>query len=299
MNGNETRGTVGEPTQMAIEVEHLTKQYADAGSEGGFRLENISLTLPAGMVMGLIGENGAGKSTLIRLLMGLTRPDNGTIRLLGKDIRKDFHLTKQDIGIVFDDTGISPELNVRQVNSVMKDVYRAWDEEQFRMYCRQFDLPERRRFKTFSRGMKMKLGIAMAFSHHAKLLIMDEPTNGLDPLVRDEVVRMLCDFTRDASCSVLISSHIVSDLDKICDYIAFLHKGRLLISQEKDRLYEDYGILHCTQEELSALPSGAVVGSNDTHYGLEVLVKKRELSGERAYRPIDLEKLFVFMAKRK
>lgn len=276
----------------AIEINNLTKQYS------GFVLNNVSLSLPSGMIMGLIGENGAGKSTLIRLLMGLTRPDSGTIRLLGKDNRENLHLTKQDIGIVFDETGISPELTVKQVNSVMKDIYRAWDEPLFFSYVKRFDLPEGKRFKTFSRGMKMKLGIAMALSHHAKLLIMDEPTNGLDPLVRDGVIRILCDFTRDESCSVLISSHIVSDLEKICDYIAFLHKGQLMICEEKDRLYEDYGILHCTKEELSALPPDCVVGYNDTHYGMEVMVRKQAALGERQYDPIDLEKLFVFMARR-
>lgn len=275
----------------AIEIQNLTKHY------DSFALQDVSLTLPNGMIMGLIGENGAGKSTLIRLLMGLTKPDSGTIQLLGQDNRENFHITKQDIGIVFDETGISPELNVRQVNSIMKDVYEKWDEKQFWEYVRKFNLPEKKRFKTFSRGMKMKLGIAMALSHHAKLLIMDEPTNGLDPLVRDEVIRLLCDFTRDESCSVLISSHIVSDLEKICDYIAFLHKGQLLISEEKDRLYEEYGILQCTAEEYAALPPESIIGKNDTHYGLEVMVKRSAVSGEHNFSSIDLEKMFVFMAR--
>ncbi len=275
----------------AIEINHLTKHY------DGFVLDDVSLTLPGGMIMGLIGENGAGKSTLIRLMMGLTRPDSGTVSLLGRDIRQDFHLTKQDIGIVFDETGLSPELNVRQVNHVLKEIYQKWDEEQFFAYVKQFDLPEKKRFKTFSRGMKMKLGIAMALSHHAKLLVMDEPTNGLDPLVRDEVIRLLCDFTRDESCSVLISSHIVSDLEKICDYIAFLHKGRLLICEEKDKLYEEYGIIQCSEEECAAWPPELVIGKNDTHYGLEVMVKRSPALGECSYVPMDLEKLFVFMAR--
>ena len=275
----------------AIEIQDLTKHY------DSFALQDVSLTLPNGMIMGLIGENGAGKSTLIRLLMGLTKPDSGTIRLLGQDNRENFHITKQDIGIVFDETGISPELNVRQVNSIMKDVYEKWDEKQFWEYVRKFDLPEKKRFKTFSRGMKMKLGIAMALSHHAKLLIMDEPTNGLDPLVRDEVIRLLCDFTRDESCSVLISSHIVSDLEKICDYIAFLHKGQLLISEEKDRLYEQYRVIHCTEQQLTAIDKAAVIGKKVGSFGAEAIVLKEAVpEGIQGY-PIDIEKLFIFMVK--
>lgn len=276
----------------AIEIKGVTKRY------GGFTLDNVSLTLPEGMVMGLIGENGAGKSTLIRLLMGLSRPESGSISILGKDNREDFHLTKQDIGIVFDETGISPELNVHQVNKIMKDIYKNWDEEQFFGFVKSFELPEKKRFKTFSKGMKMKLGIAMALSHYARLLIMDEPTAGLDPFMRDEVIQQLFSFTRDESCSVLISSHIISDLERICDYIAFLHRGKLVLCEEKDRLYEEYGILQCSKEEFAALPPESIIGKNDTNYGLEVMVRRSAVPGEHKYNPADLEKLFVFIARR-
>ena len=235
----------------AIEVKNLTKKYK------GFSLENLSFTLPGGCIMGLIGENGAGKSTAIKSILGIVRPDSGNIRIFGKEPEADI---KNAIGVVLDEVGIPDNFTVRDVNSVMKNSFNNWDNELFRDYISRFRLPEKKIFKSFSKGMKMKLGIAIALSHNAKLLILDEPTSGLDPVVRDEIIDIFNDFTRDENHSILISSHIVSDLEKICDYISFLHNGRLMLCEEKDRLLEQYGFINTTEEVLRELDKSAVIG---------------------------------------
>ena len=208
----------------ALEIRNLTKTYP------GFALDNLSLILPSGCIMGLIGENGAGKSTTIKLILDMIHKDSGSIIILGKDNTDGIELTKEDIGVVMDEVGIPECLTVKQVGKVMKNTFRNWDDAEYARLVQKLALPDQKQFKEFSRGMKMKLGIAIALSHNAKLLILDEATSGLDPVVRDEVVEMLSDFTRDENHSILISSHIVSDLEKLCDYIAFIHKGKPLWS---------------------------------------------------------------------
>lgn len=272
----------------AIEIRNLSKDYRD------FRLDGLSLTLPQGCIMGLIGENGAGKSTTIKSILGIIRPDSGSIRVFGREISpKD----KNDIGVVLDEVGIPECFSVRDVNRVMKHTYHNWDEAQFFGFVKRFRLPEKKRFKEFSKGMKMKLGIAAALSHHAKLLILDEATSGLDPLIRDEITDLLCEFTRNESCSILISSHIVSDLEKLCDYIAFLHDGRLTLCEEKDRLLERYGFLNTTEAELSALDAAAVKGKKSTPYGVQAIVDRELLPHGFESKPVTIEELFVFMSK--
>ena len=274
----------------AIEIKGLKKNY------GGFSLGPVDLTLPQGCIMGLIGENGAGKSTSIKAMLGMISSE-GSIRLLGKDIRSEAASVKQDIGVVPDEIGLPEMLNVRHVEKIMQDTFTNWRSDVFADYIKKFDLPEKKAFKNFSKGMKMKLGIAIALSHEAKLLILDEPTSGLDPLVRDEIVGILNDFTRDESHAILISSHIVSDLEKICDYIAFLHKGRLMLCEEKDRLLEQYGILQTTPDVLNDLEEGAVLGKRITDYGAEAIVRRDLIPQSFDTRPISIEELFVIMAK--
>ena len=274
----------------AIEIKGLKKNYRD------FNLGPIDLTLPQGCIMGLIGENGAGKSTTIKAMLGMITA-GGSIRLLGKDIGGDAAALKQDIGVVPDEIGLPEMLNVRQIEKIMKDTFTNWRTDVFFGYIKQFSLPEKKAFKEFSKGMKMKLGIAIALSHEAKLLILDEPTSGLDPLVRDEIVNILNDFTRDESRAILISSHIVSDLEKICDYIAFLHKGKLMLCEEKDRLLEQYGILHTTADVLNELEDGAVIGKRVTDYGAEAIVDRAKIPQTFETQPISIEELFVIMAK--
>ena len=271
----------------AIELKGLKKSFPD------FTLGPVDLSVPEGTILGLIGENGAGKSTTIKLMLGLLRTDAGSITILGQDAKK---LDKNEIGVVLDEPGFPTLLNAKEVRSFLKDIYRNWDDVLWQDYLRRFELPQEKKFSDFSKGMKMKLAIAAAMSHHARLLILDEPTSGLDPVVRDEVVTILSEFTREPDHSILLSSHIVSDLEKLCDYIAFLHKGQLLLHEEKDALYEEYGLLRCDLETLRALDPASVIGKKETPYGAEVILR-REAAGGLALSPIGIEELFVFMVK--
>lgn len=275
----------------ALEIKNLTKKFP------GFTLENLNLTLPAGCILGLIGENGAGKSTTIKLILDIIHKDSGTITILGRDSGDHLELTKEDIGVVMDELGIPTCLNTREVGKVMAGIFRNWDDTAYCGYIKDLDIPENKKFKDFSRGMKMKLGIAIALSHKAKLLLLDEATSGLDPVARDQVVDMLEDFTRDESHAVLISSHIVSDLEKLCDYIAFLHKGKLMLLEEKDVLLEQYGILRCERERLEELDEEAILHRKDSPYGCEALVRRDAIPQDLRVSPVSIEELFVYMVK--
>ena len=274
----------------ALEIKNVCKSFS------GFCLDNISLTLPCGCIMGLIGENGAGKSTTIKLILDMLHKDSGTITILGRENRKDT-LIKEEVGVVMDEVGFPECLTAGQIGKVMKHTFRHWNEAEYDRHLQKLSLPANKPFKDFSRGMKMKLGIAVAMSHGAKLLLLDEPTSGLDPVVRDEVVEMFYDFTRDENHSILISSHIVSDLERLCDYVAFLHKGKLLLCEEKDALLSEYGIVHCTADRLSALDKNAVKHKKETPYGVEVMVSRKDVPDVFKISPISMEELFVFMVK--
>lgn len=275
----------------ALELKGLRKGYKD------FTLDGLNLTLPAGTILGLVGENGAGKTTTIRLILDMIARDGGTVTLYGKDNREVFPLGKEDIGVVLDEVGFSACLNVKEVGKIMRGMFRNWDQSAYEDLLRRFELPEKKKFKDFSLGMKKKLAIAVALSHHARLLILDEPTSGLDPVVRDEVVDIFSEFTRDENHAVLISSHIVSDLEKLCDYIAFLHKGRLLLCEEKDKLQEEYGILRCSPDDFARLDHSAVLGRRETPYCVEALVKRADAPQGMELGRVDIEELFVLMAK--
>ena len=273
----------------ALELSEVSKKYSS------FQLGPVSLSLPRGCIMGLIGENGAGKSTLIKLILNMIQKDGGTVSVLGQNHKK--ISVKEDLGVVLDEVGYPDCITPQQLNLILKNVYQNWDEEIYFSLLNQLSLPPRREFKQFSRGMKMKLGIAAALSHHPKLLILDEATNGLDPVVRDEVTELFSEFTREESHAVLISSHIVSDLEKLCDYIAFLHQGKLLLCEEKDRLLEQYVSVYGTPEQISAIPAGAVIGRKETPYGVQAVVKKDLLPAGTETSRIGIEDLFLFMAK--
>ncbi|MCI6184271.1 MAG: ABC transporter ATP-binding protein [Clostridiales bacterium] len=272
----------------ALEIRSLQKHRK------GFSLDGINLTLPAGCIMGLIGENGAGKTTTIKLMLDMIRKDGGTVRILGKDSAE---ISKEDIGVVLDEVGLPTCLTACQVDKIMSKAYTQWSSDEFFAYLKRLNVPENKAFSALSRGMKMKLGIACALSHKAKLLILDEATSGLDPAVRDEVIDILLDFTRDEEHSVLISSHIVSDLEKICDYIAFMHKGRLMLCEEKDRLYEQYGIIRCDEKTLSAIEPSAVIGKRVSAFGVEAIVRRDTVPEGVSIAPVGIEELFVFMVK--
>ncbi len=275
----------------ALEIRNLTKRFP------GFVLDDLSLSLPEGCIMGLIGENGAGKSTTIKLILDLLHKDAGTITILGKDQQDDLRLTKEDIGVVMDEVGIPWCMTAKQVGKIMNYTYKNWDDEVYEGLLNKLAIPQDKSFKDFSRGTKMKLGIAVAMSHHSKLLLLDEPTSGLDPVVRDEVVDLFFDFTREADHSILISSHIVSDLERLCDYIAFIHQGRLLLCEEKDRLLEEYGLIHCTKEQLADYDEDAVLGRRETPYGVTALVRRDAIPAGWEVSPVSIEELFVFMVK--
>ena len=275
----------------ALEIRDLTRHFGD------FTLDSLNLTLPGGCILGLIGENGAGKSTTIRLILGMLRPDGGTVTILGRDNRDNLALTKQDIGVVLDEVGIPECMTPKQVGIVMADVFTRWDAKTYEGLLERFSLPENKKFREFSRGMKMKLGLAVALSHEAKLLILDEATSGLDPVVRDEVVSILSEFTRDESHSILISSHIVSDLEKICDYIAFLHSGKLLLCEEKDRLLEEYAVVRLPRERLADLPEDSIVRQQYGAYGAQALVLRNRVPRDLPLERTSLEDIILLLAK--
>lgn len=274
----------------AIEINGLKKNYRD------FNLE-LSLALPRGCIMGLVGENGAGKSTTIKCILGMVEKDAGTIKVLGQDTGGSYKALKERIGVVMDEPPFPEGLTPKQIGRVMAGIFKSWDSAVYHDYMTRLSLPLNKCFKEFSRGMKMKLSIAAALSHHPALLILDEPSSGLDPLVRDEVMDIFSEFTRDESHSILISSHIVSDLEKICDYIAFIHKGRLMLCEEKDELLNKFCFVRCAAEELENIGSEAVIGRKRNPYGVSVIVRREAVPAGMKQTPVSIEELFVFMTK--
>ena len=277
----------------AIKLSHINKSFGD------FAIRDLNLTVPSGTICGLVGENGAGKSTTIRLLMGVLRPDSGTASVLGADVSSpEFRDVKEDVGVVLDEAYFPESLNAVQVGKIMAATYRRWDQRLYDSYLKHFDLPEKKQFKDSSRGMRMKLAIAVALSHQPKLLVLDEATAGLDPIVRDEVLDIFNEFTREEDHSILISSHILSDLEKLCDYIAFIHKGDLLFCEEKDQLLEQYGIFEDSRENLDCLQPEAIVAREESRYGGVRALVKRDLAptGFRLEKPT-VEDVVLFLVK--
>ena len=277
----------------AIELNHIHKSF------GGFAIQDLSLTVPSGPICGLVGENGAGKSTTIRLALGALRPDSGAAAVLGTDVSSPaFTGVKEDVGVVLDEAYFPETLNALQVGKILASTYRQWEQGTYESYLDRFSLPVKKQFKDFSRGMKMKLAIAVALSHQPKLLILDEATSGLDPIVRDEVLEIFNEFTREEDHSILISSHILSDLEKLCDYIAFLHRGRLLFCDEKDQLLETYGVFAGTAEQLESLREEAVLGREASGYGgVRALVRREEVPAGLELERATVEDIILFMVK--
>ena len=276
----------------AIELKGLVKEYP------GFRLGGLDLALPSGSIMGLVGENGAGKSTTIKLIMNAIKRDAGSVSVLSVDNQsRAFSGIKEDIGVVLDEAYYPEVLNSRDVGCVMAKTYRHWEPDTYENYLQRFGLPQDKAFRDYSRGMKMKLAIAVALSHQAKLLILDEATSGLDPMARDEILDIFNEYTRQEDHSVLLSSHIVSDLEKICDYIAFLHKGQLLLCEEKDRLLEEYALVRLSRERLADLPENSVVGVESDPYGVRALVRRDMVPHDLPLEHTNLEDIILFLAK--
>jgi ABC-2 type transport system ATP-binding protein len=251
----------------ALTISGLTKTYKD------FVLNDVSFSVPSGSIVGLIGENGAGKSTTISAALGLVQKEAGSVSVLGKEELD--NEVKEQIGVVFDGNNFSEILSPKKIGRVMRDIYQSWDGRTFMALLKKFSLPAGKPIKQFSKGMKMKLAIAVALSHNSKLLILDEATSGLDPVVRDDILDMLLDFVQDESHSILVSSHITSDLEKIADYIVFLHEGRVVFSKPKDELTEQYGIIKCGSAQFDALDKSEIIAYRKMDYEWQVLVADR------------------------
>ena len=279
----------------AIEVQGLVKKYPD------FMLDHVTFNVPQGCIMGLIGENGAGKTTTLKALLNLIHRDGGSIRLLGKDLEQGECDAKQEIGVVFEEAGFHDTLNTKDISKIMRRVFRQWDEALFQTYLTRYELPKEKALKEYSRGMRMKLSIAVAMAHHPKLLILDEATSGLDPVMRNEILDDFLEFIQDERHTILLSSHITEDLEKVADYIAFLHKGKLVFSSEKDDLLERYGILHCGAKDAQRIDPADIAGKRSNAFGCDILVRDRALC-QRKYRGLavdhaTLEEIMLFYLK--
>ena len=274
-----------------IEIKGLVKEYKT------FTLGPIDLTVPGGSILGLIGENGAGKTTLIKSMLGIVKPSAGEVTLLGTDPDH----AKEDIGIVMDDCFFSEYLRVKDVNSVLSHVYKGWDNGLFSDYLDKFGLAGTKNIKELSRGMRMKLSLAAALAHKPRLLLLDEATAGLDPVVRDEILDEFLAFVSDEEHAILISSHITSDLEKVADYIAYLHQGKLLMCDEKDMLLESYGRLVCTKSDLEQVDRGYIVSTRKSQYSTEALIRHKSdfkrLYPRLTVESVTLDELMVFVVK--
>lgn len=254
----------------ALEIKNISKTYKN------FKLDDVSFVLPCGHIMGLIGENGAGKSTIINCILDIIEKDSGSISVLGQKNDKNNVSLKENIGVVLDASEVYDNYTVKQVENIMKDVYKQWNHEVYDYYIQKFALPLNKMIKDFSRGMKMKMAITIALSHQPKLLILDEATSGLDPIMRDEILDVFMEFVQDENHAILLSSHISSDLEKIADYIAFIHEGKLILSTSKDELIYEYGLMKCRNDEFDMIDKEDIIRYRIKTYEVEILVKDRE-----------------------
>ncbi len=252
-----------------IELQNVSKAYKD------FKLQNISFDVPQGCIVGLIGENGAGKTTTIKCILNITKAE-GNIKIFGKDSKENEKEIKEEIGVVLDDSFLSEYLTAKHINSIMKDVYKTWDENKYKNLLKQFQLPTNKLIKNFSSGMKMKLKIATAISHNPKLLILDEPTSGLDPVVRNEILDIFRNYIQeDETRSILLSTHITTDLEHISDYIVFIEKGKMVFHLPTDELLENYGIIKCSKEDFLRLDEKDYIKYKKEKYQYEVLTNNK------------------------
>ena len=251
-----------------LEAKNLCKKYNQ------FELKNVNLTLPKGMIMGLIGENGAGKTTTIKSILNLTN-STGEINIFGLNVKKYDKKIKQNIGVVLNENFFSEYLNPKDINKIMKNIYKNWDEKLYFKYLEDFKLPQNKISKEFSSGMKMKLKIAVALAHHPKLLILDEPTSGLDPVARSGILDIFQDFIQNGENSIFVSSHITSDLEHIADYITFINDGEIVLSKTRDELLEEYGIVKCSKAEFEKINKKDYVKYKVNRYEYDVLVENK------------------------
>lgn len=269
--------------ENVLEIKNLSKKYED------FALKNVNLKLPKGMIMGLIGENGAGKTTTIKSILNIIQGDCGEIKIFGLDNQKNEKQVKEDIGVVLDDSFLSEYLNANDIQKIMKQIYQNWDENLYFEYIKNFKLPKNKVVKDFSSGMKMKLKITVALSHHPKFLVLDEPTSGLDPVARNEILDIFQDFIQDEEHSILVSSHITSDLEHIADYITFISQGEIVLTKTRDELLENYGIVKCSEETFKKIEAKDFVKCKKNRYEYDVLVENK-MEFQRKYQDVIIDK---------
>ncbi len=252
-----------------LEIKNLSKKY------NGFELKNVNIELPKGMIMGFIGENGAGKTTTIKSILNIINRDSGEIKIFGLENKENERKIKEDIGVVLDDSFLSEYLNPSDINKIMKNIYKNWDEKLYFKYIENFKLPKEKMSKEYSSGMKMKLKIAVALAHHPKLLILDEPTSGLDPIARNEILDIFQEFIQDEEHGIFVSSHITSDLEHIADYITFINDGEIIFTKTRDDLLENYGIVKCSEEQFKKIDKKDYIKYKKNRYEYDVLIEDK------------------------
>ncbi len=269
--------------ENAIEIKGLTKKY------DGFTLDNVSFNVAKGSIMGFIGQNGAGKTTTIRSLLNIIRYDSGSINMLGMDNIEHEYEIKEQISAVFDEMPFHETFNAHQISKIMNSIYKEWNNSQFKEYLERFSLPEKKKIGKFSKGMKMKLQIAVALSHNARLLIMDEATTGLDPVVRNEILDIFREYLINESRSILMSSHITSDLEKISDSVTFIDKGKILLTGYKDDILYNHVLIKCSKSDYKEISSSDFVSARVSDYGIEIMTADRNLCSKK-YSGLNIEK---------
>ena len=274
-----------------LSIRGLSKRYMN------FSVEDVTFNVPDGTVVGLIGENGAGKSTIIKSVLGAVHPDGGEILVDGMPLDKLDKSGRQKISFVLDDMGLPMELTLSMLDKVLSNIFEKWDSEKFESLVQKFGLPEKKMLREFSKGMKMTATIAVALSYESNLLILDEPTSGLDPVVRDDILEMIYDYNRQNGRAALISSHITTDLEKICDYIVYIHGGKVIFNEEKDELLSRYAIYSTDEKQLAELDKTAVVKVLRRDYGVDILASKEKMPRDFEYRPVSLDDIMLFYSK--
>ena len=268
----------------AVEIKNLEKNYPC------FSLKIDELNIPSGVVIGLIGENGAGKTTLIKSLLNIINKDKGTIKIFGKDTKENDLDIKEDIGVVLDNSFFPEILNSKDINKIMKDIYKNWDTDLFYKYLLDFNIKDNQILKTMSKGMRKKVEIATALSHHPKLLILDEATSGLDPIVRNDVLDLFLNFIEDEEHTIIMSTHITSDLEHIADYIIFIDKGKVELEETRDEILDKYGILKCEIDQFEKIDKKDIVTYKKNKYNYDILVNDKKTC-EKKYKNMIVDKI--------
>lgn len=264
-----------------LELKNLSKSY----EKSEFSLNNISFALPYGSIMGFVGENGAGKTTTINCILNTVKKSSGQIYLWGKEMSDNDTDLRENIGVVYDGSNFPKYLSAGQISSIMKGIYKQWDDTLFEKHLSAFHLKKEQKIKAYSKGMTMKLAIAAALAHHPKLLILDEATGGLDPIMRDDILDVFLDFVQKENHSILLSSHITGDLEKVADYITFIHDGKIILTEQKDYLRYNYAVMRCKESQFKAIDKKDMIAYRKKDMQIDVLIKDNKIA-EKKYKEI-------------